>query len=75
MLPPPAAHPPHAYATTRLRRGLSVDVFAGGAPPLAAAAPAGGVPLPATLARVLSGLAKEEKAAAEAVTELDVSLR
>ena len=78
MLPPPPTHVPHPpSATIRLRRGLSVDVFAGGATPLNADAPAGGVPLPATLARALSGAAKEKEAKGSegAAPGLPVSLR
>lgn len=75
MLARPAPHPPSTapLAGTSLRRGLSVDIFAAdGAsdPPTVALPP--GVALPATLARLLSGMNKE---VARAGLEPSLSLR
>ena len=78
-LPAPRRHPP-----TILRRGLSVDIFASAAagqeetaasasapPPRQRATIDVPVPLPATLARVLSGMDKKTGE----VVEPDVALR
>ena len=78
MLARPAPHPPSTapLAGISLRRGLSVDIFAreGGGPasdpPTVALPP--GVALPATLARLLSGMNKE---ATRAGLEPALSLR
>ena len=73
MLARPAPHPPSTapLTGTSLRRGLSVDIFAAdGDPPTVALPP--GVALPATLARLLSGMNKE---VARAGLEPSLSLR